>query len=109
LARDGGRDGEAELANIVEQAAGVFPRPGGLRLFAEELGCSVAELRLELEPVLVRRLRAQGLSPAASRKAAARSARREPVVLAIAAVSKFPAAAVAAALAGAAAKLEGPN
>jgi hypothetical protein len=61
------------------------------------------------EPVLARRLRAQGLSPAASRKAAARTARREPVVLVIAAVSKFPTAAVAAALAGAAAKLEGPN
>jgi hypothetical protein len=109
LAATGSRYGEAELADIVDQAAGVFPRPGGLRLFAEELGRSVAELRSELEPVLARRLRAQGLSPTAARKAAAHSARQEPVVLIIAAVSRFPTAAVVAALARAAAKLGAQN
>jgi hypothetical protein len=106
LTASGDRDGETELANIVDHAANVFPRPGGLRLFAEELGCSVAELRSELEPVLARRLRAQGLSPSAARKAAANSARQEPVVLVVAAVSKFPTAAVIAVLAAAAVKLE---
>ena len=98
----GEREGAQVMATLVDLAGPAFRSPGSMRVFAERLGSTVAELRSEVADVLAPRLKSSGLSKSAARKRASAIAFDKPeLVVAALLVRRSPASVLDALMAAA--------